>query len=215
MEGLRITRNLAVAGFAGSLAGAAALHIGWAHRVDTVRHTFSDYALSDGAGPVFTGTVACLTAGSTVLLAGIVRSGLPVGAPARALLGAWCGGLALTAVCRTDPPDGAPTVRGLVHRYAAGAALAALPAAGLLIAGRLDGLPGRRATARSLRRTSWAGTAAGLGFLCAHLCTTAPDTPARRSVSRCLGLAERVTLGLETGLLFLLAGVLRTDGTGT
>ncbi|MFE4959997.1 DUF998 domain-containing protein [Streptomyces sp. NPDC056653] len=212
MDGSHLTRKLAVAahaGLAGSLLGAAALHVGWAKQVDAVRHTVSDYALSDGAGRVFTGTVACLAAGSTALLAGLVRSGLPLKAAETALLGTWCGGMALTAVFPTDPEGSAPSTRGLVHRYAAGGAVAALPAAGLLIARQLGELPGWEATARSLRRTSWASTAGGFGFLCAHLCATAPATPAARSIAGRLGLAERVTLGLEAGLLFVLAGAVR------
>ncbi|MEV4009044.1 hypothetical protein AB0J35_00980 [Nonomuraea angiospora] len=69
------------AGLAGSLVGAAALHLGWAKQVDTVRNAFSDYALSHGADQVFAGTVACLSMGPTALVAGLVRSRLPVGAP--------------------------------------------------------------------------------------------------------------------------------------
>ena len=146
---------VAHAGLAGSLAGTAALHVGWAEQVDAVRNVFSDYALSDGAYGIFAGTVACLSVGSTALVAGLVRSGLPVGAPVIALLGAWCGGLALAVVFRTDPP-GDPSLGGLVHRYAAGGAVAALPAAVLLMARRLGRRPGWETTARSLRRISWA-----------------------------------------------------------
>jgi hypothetical protein len=115
------------AGLAAALVGAAALHLGWAGQVDAVRNVFSDYALSDGANQVFAGTVACLSMGSTALVAGLVRSGPPVGAAPIALLGAWCVGLAIAAVFPTDPP-GVPTMGGLVHRYAAGGAVAARPA---------------------------------------------------------------------------------------
>ncbi|MEO3855476.1 DUF998 domain-containing protein [Acrocarpospora sp. B8E8] len=217
MDSFPLTRKLVVAahaGLAGSLVGAAALHLGWAKQVDTVRHVFSDYALNEGADQVFAGTVACLSMGSTALVAGLARSRLPVGAPAIALLGAWCGGLALAAVFRTDPP-GVPSIGGLVHRYAAGGAVAALPAAGLLIARRLGQRPGWETTARSLRRTSWASVAGCLAFMCAHLCATAPaPTPAVQEIGGWLGLAERVTLALEMSLLFMLAGVVPASREG-
>ncbi|HLU73106.1 MAG TPA: DUF998 domain-containing protein [Nonomuraea sp.] len=202
-------RKLAVAahaGLAGSLVGATALHIGWAKQVDTVRHTVSDYALSKGAAAVFAGTVASLSAGSAALLAGLVRSRLPVGTPATALLGVWCGGMALTGIFRTDPLDGAPTASGLAHRYAAGGAIATLPAVGLLIARRLRGVPGWEKKVRALRRTSWASAAGGVAFLGAHLCATAPrPNRAARAIGSLLGLTERVTLALELSLLFMLA----------
>jgi len=137
----------APAGLAATVLGAAVRHVGWARQVDTVRHAVSDYAPANGAGRVFAGTVASLTAGSAALLAGLVRSRLPIGAPATALLGTWCGGLALAGICPPDPLGAAPTPSGRAHRYAAGAAMAALPAVGLLAARRLQRLPGWAARA--------------------------------------------------------------------
>jgi len=205
-----VTRHLAVAahaGLAASVIGATALHVGWAKQVDTVRHTVSDYALRKGADRVFAGTVASLTAGSAALLAGLVRSRLPVGPSATALLGAWCGGLALSGIFPTDPLGAKPTARGLAHRYAAGTAMAALPAVGVLTARRLRGLPGWKARARRLRRTSLASAAACLGFFASHVCYTAPNAgPKVRAMGDLLGLAERVALGLELSLLYQLAG---------
>jgi hypothetical protein len=214
MDGSQFTRKLvatAHVGLAGSLIGAAVLHVRWAEHADAIGQTLSDYALVEGGGRVFTGTVVCLAAGSTALLAGLVRSGLPVGGPATALLGTWCGGLLLTAVFPTDPVGSTPSVRGLVHRYTAGGAVAALPAAGLLIARRLGALPGWHGRARLLRRTSWASAVGGLAFLGTHLCAVSPVTPRARDIAGILGLAERVTLGLETGLLVVLAGAVRAD----
>ncbi|GII95367.1 hypothetical protein Ssi02_55980 [Sinosporangium siamense] len=209
MDSSHLTRKLVVAahaGLAGSLVGATALHIGWAKQVDTVRHTVSDYALSENAAAVFAGTVASLSAGSAALLAGLVRSRLPIGAPATALLGVWCGGMALTGIFRTDPQGGVPTARGLTHRYAAGGAIATLPAVGLLIARRLQGMPGWERKARTLRRISWASAAGGLAFLATHLSATAArPTPAVRAIGGWLGLAERAALTLELSLLFQLA----------
>lgn len=209
MEGSHLTKKLALAaraGLAGSLIGATALHIGWAKHVDTVRHTVSDYALRKGADRVFAGTVASLSAGSAALLAGLVRAKMPVGATATALLGAWCGGMVLTGVFRTDPLGGAPTPAGLTHRYAAGGAIATLPAVGLLAARRLRRLPGWERKARTLGQVSWASAAGCLGFMAAHLCATAAHpNPATQAMGRLLGITERVTLGLELALLFLLA----------
>ncbi|MEV5411322.1 DUF998 domain-containing protein [Thermopolyspora sp. NPDC052614] len=199
-------------GLAGSLIGVTALHIGWAKQVDTVRHAVSDYALSKGADRIFAGTVASLAAGSAALLAGLLKSKAPVGASATTLLGAWCGGMALTGIFRTDPLGGAPTPAGLTHRYAAGGAIATLPAVGLLSARRLRQLPGWERKAQAMRLTSWASAAGCLGFFTAHLCVTAArPTPATRAVGNLLGLTERVTLALELALLFQLTNAVQAS----
>jgi hypothetical protein len=215
MDSSHLTRKLVLAahtGLAGSLVGATALHLGWAKQVDTVRQAVSDYALSKDAAAVFAGTVASLAAGSAALLAGLVRSRLPVGAPATALLGVWCGGMALTGIFRTDPLGGSPTLTGMTHRYAAGGAIATLPAVGLLAARRLRRRPGWGRKARALRRTSWASAAGALAFFATHLCAmSGRNTPAVRAIGGCMGLAERATLALELYLLFLLAGTVRAS----
>lgn len=213
MTGSPHSRSLAVAaqaGLAATVVGATALHLGWARQVDTVRHAVSDYALAKGANRVFAGTVASLTAGSAALLAGLVRSRLPIGASATALLGTWCGGLALAGIFPPDPLGATRTPSGRTHRYAAGAAMAALPAVGLLAARRLRRLPGWAARARRLSRTSWASAAACLGFLVADQCAARRDAgPVARTVGGWLGLTERVALGLELGLLHQLATAVR------
>jgi len=85
--------------------------------------------------------------------------------------------------------------------------MAALPAVGVLTARRLRGLPGWKARARRLRRTSLASAAACLGFFASHVCYTAPNAgPKVRAMGDLLGLAERVALGLELSLLYQLAG---------
>ncbi|MEV0756670.1 DUF998 domain-containing protein [Streptosporangium sp. NPDC050280] len=217
MDSSHLTRKLVVAthaGLVGSLVGATALHIGWAKQVDTVRHTVSDYALSKNTAAVFAGTVASLSVGSAALLAGLVRSRLPIGAPATALLGVWCGGMTLTGIFRTDPQGGVPTARGLTHRYAAGGAIATLPAVGLLIARRLQGMPGWERKARPLRRVSWASAVGGLAFLVTHVSATRSSSSAchyvragppdpvspHRVRARCTGAAEatlKESLGLD------------------
>lgn len=190
---------------AGSVALAALLHLGWAEQVDPVGQTLSDYALHDGAAALFTACVGSAAAGSAAVLAGLLHSRLPVGTVAPAALGVACAGLALCAVCRTDPAGGVESLSGLVHRHAAGASLAALPAAGLLLGRRLRGH--RRAP--RIRTLSWASSASALLFLGTHVSATRPADPAAVRAARLLGLAERVTLGLEIALLFALADALR------
>ncbi|MFJ2829645.1 DUF998 domain-containing protein [Streptomyces sp. NPDC087263] len=194
----------------GSVALAALLHLGWSEQVDPVGQTLSDYALHDGAATLFTACVACAAAGSAALLAALLRSRLPVGTVAPAALAVGCGGLSLCAVFRTDPAGGAQSLSGLVHRHAAGASLAALPAAGLLLARRLRGHRSTSARARRIRHLSWASSGAALLFLGTHVSASRPRTPGSVPAARLLGLAERATLGLEIALLFMMADALRT-----
>ncbi|MFE2431769.1 DUF998 domain-containing protein [Streptomyces sp. NPDC059373] len=210
--GHRDTKQLTSAArtaLAGSVALAAMLHLGWAEQVDPVAQTLSDYALHDGAAVLFTACVGSAAAGSAGVLAGLLRSRLPVGAIAPTALGVGCAGLSLCALFPTDPAGGVPSVSGLVHRHAAGASVAALPAAGLLLAGRLRGHLPVSARARRIRRLSWASSAAALLFLGTHVSVTRPVSPAAVRAAGLLGLAERMTLGLEVALLFAMADALR------
>ncbi|MBQ0825464.1 DUF998 domain-containing protein [Streptomyces tagetis] len=193
---------------AGSLALAAALHLGWAAEVDPLRHTLSDYALHDGAAALFTACAGSAAAGCGALLAGLVRSRATVGTGAPAALAVGCAGLTLCALFPTDPVGRPSTASGLIHRYATGTALAALPAAGLLLARRLRARP----AGRDIGRLAWASSAAALLFLGTHLSVRHPVTPAAWRAAGLLGLAERVTLGLEFALLFTMAGTLRGAG---
>jgi hypothetical protein len=197
----------------GSVALAALLHLGWSGQVDPVAQTLSDYALHDGAATLFTACVASAAAGSAALLAALLRSRLPVGTLAPAALAVGCAGLSLCAVFRTDPAGGAQSLSGLVHRNAAGASLAALPAAGLLLARRLRGHRPTSARARRIRHLSWASSGAALLFLGTHVSASRPRPPGSVPVTRLLGLAERVTLGLEIALLFAMADPLRAGRT--
>ncbi|MCX5555098.1 DUF998 domain-containing protein [Streptomyces sp. NBC_00038] len=190
----------------GSVALAAMLHLGWSEQVDPVGQTLSDYALHEGAATLFTACAGFAAAGSAALLAALLRSRLPVGAVAPAALGVGCAGLSLCAVFRTDEAGSAESLSGLVHRHAAGASLAALPAAGLLLARRLRGHRPANAPARRIRQLSWASSGAALLFLGTHV--SASRSPSN-AAARVLGLAERVTLGLEIALLFAVADALR------
>ncbi|WP_326725312.1 DUF998 domain-containing protein [Streptomyces sp. NBC_00243] len=191
----------------GSVALATMLHLGWSEQVDPVGQTLSDYALHEGAATLFIACVGCAAAGSAALLAALLRSRLPVGAVAPAVLGVGCAGLSLCAVFRTDEAGSAQSLSGLVHRHAAGASLAALPAAGLLLARRLRGHRPTSARAPRIRQLSWASSGAALLFLGTHV--SASRSPSN-GAARVLGLAERVTLGLEIALLFAMADALRT-----
>ncbi|MEV6057609.1 DUF998 domain-containing protein [Streptomyces sp. NPDC052107] len=184
-----------------SVALGAVLHVGWSEQVDPVGQTLSDYALHEGAERLFAACVGAAATGSVALLGGLLRSRLPVGRVAPAALGVGGVGLVLSAVFRTDPAGSSPSVSGLVHRHAAGAALAALPTAGLLLSRRLP-------RTRRILLLSRASSAAALLFLGTHLCASRPDTPTAAKVAGLLGLAERVTLGLEVALLFAMADAL-------
>jgi hypothetical protein len=189
----------------GSVVLAGLLHLGWAEQVDPVAQTLSYYALHEGATRLFTACVGSAAAGSAALLAGLVRSRLPIGAAAPAVLGIGCAGLVVSAAFPTDPAGAVPSLSGLVHRHAAGAAVGALPAAGLLLAHRLHRHAPTRERGRRISRLSWASSAAALVFLGTHLSALRPVTPTTVRAARLLGLAERATLGLEVALLFAMA----------
>ncbi|WP_171110076.1 MULTISPECIES: DUF998 domain-containing protein [Streptomyces] len=204
---VRLLTTTARTALAGSVALAVLLHLRWSGQVDPVGQTLSDYALHDGAAALFTASVGAVATGAAALLAGLLHSRLAVGPLVPAALGVACAGLVLSAVFPTDPAGGVPSADGLVHRYAAGAAVAALPATGLLLSRRLLGHA--PALARRVGRLSWASTGAALCFLGAHLSAVRPDTPMTAEAAGLLGLAERLTLGLEIALLFAMADALR------
>jgi hypothetical protein len=77
--------------------------------VRPVAQTLSDYALHEGATGLFTACVGSAAAGSAALLAGLVRSRLPIGTAAPAVLGVGCAGLAFSAVFPTDPAGAVPS----------------------------------------------------------------------------------------------------------
>ncbi|MFC9843523.1 DUF998 domain-containing protein [Streptomyces sp. NPDC060223] len=212
-DGHRQLASAAHTALTGSVALAALLHLGWSGQVDPVGQTLSDYALHEGAATLFTACAASAAAGSAALLAALLRSRLPVGTLAPAALAVGCAGLSLCAVFRTDPAGDAESLSGLVHRHAAGASLAALPAAGLLLARRLRVHRPTSARARRIRHLSWASSGAALLFLGTHVSASRPRTPGSVPAARLLGLAERVTLGLEIALMFAMADSLRAGRT--
>ncbi|WP_327669106.1 MULTISPECIES: DUF998 domain-containing protein [unclassified Streptomyces] len=153
--------------------------------------TVSDFAALDRGGPIET-AMASLGLVSLLLLA-VARKRLPAmrGLPS-VLLAIWGAGLVLAAVVPTDPLTTQLTGSAYVHRYASVAAFAALPAAGLVLAGRLGPAAGR--TAWWLRVLSLLAVA-GAGVMAYSA------GPGGREL---IGLVERVMLGCEVIMLGVL-----------
>ncbi|MGW2340769.1 DUF998 domain-containing protein [Streptomyces sp. NPDC001661] len=153
--------------------------------------TVSDFAALDRGGPIET-AMATLGLVSLLLLV-VARRRLPAmrGLPS-ALLATWGAGLVLAAVVPTDPLTTQLTGSAYVHRYASVAAFAALPAAGLVLAGRLGPAAGR--TVWWLRVLSVLAVA-GAGVMAYSA------GPGGREL---IGLVERVMLGCEVIMLGVL-----------
>ncbi|MEB8342333.1 DUF998 domain-containing protein [Streptomyces endophyticus] len=163
--------------------------------------TVSDFAALDRGGPIET-AMASLGLVSLLLLA-VARKRLPAvrGLPS-VLLAIWGAGLVLAAVVPTDPLTTELTGSAYVHRYASVAAFAALPAAGLVLAGRLTPTAGR--TARWLRVLSLLAVA-GAGAMAYSA------GPGGREL---IGLVERGMLGCEVIMLGVLGRYVQRVGTG-
>ncbi|MFZ3592775.1 DUF998 domain-containing protein [Streptomyces sp. BH104] len=153
--------------------------------------TVSDFAALDRGGPIET-AMAALGLVSLLLLA-VARKRLPAmrGLPS-VLLAIWGAGLVLAAVVPTDPLTAHLTGSAYVHRYASVAAFAALPAACLVLAGRLGSAAGR--TVGWLRVLSLLAVA-GAGAMAYSA------GPGGREL---IGLVERVMLGCEVIMLGVL-----------
>ncbi|MFC9502834.1 DUF998 domain-containing protein [Streptomyces sp. NPDC057002] len=206
---LRQLTTAAQTTLSGAVALGALLHLGWAEQVDPVRQTLSDYALDETTARLFSACVGAAAAGSAALLAGLLHSRPPLGTAAPTALGVGCAGLLISAVFSTDPRDGASSPAGLVHRYAAGSSLVAIPAAGWLVARHLCRHPQLRERAQRIRRLSCASSVAVLLFFGTHVSATRPVTPARARAAGLLGLTERAALGLDMALLLAVANALR------
>ncbi|MBV1942538.1 DUF998 domain-containing protein [Streptomyces sp. BV286] len=206
---LRHLTTVAYAALSGSVVLGALLHLQPSGHVDPVEHTLSEYALHEGTAGLFTACVGAAAAGAAALLAGLLRSPLPTGTAAPAALSVGCAGLVLSAVFPTDPKHGGSSLGGLVHRYAAGASLAALPAVGLLLARGLQRHSPLRERARRVRLLSCSSSAGVLLFFATHVSAARPVTPMTGRVSRLLGLTERTALGLEMALLLAMVNTLR------
>jgi hypothetical protein len=151
--------------------------------------TVSDYAVADRGGVTDSAMVAFGCSALALMLA--------LQRPRRlisALLGLFAAAMIVAALAPTDPGSHL-TLTGLIHRYASVTAFAALPTAGLLLAGRFGQLAG---AIRGL-------VAASSVFMLAMLGSA---TLADRAW---IGVAERLLLGTGVILLGVLAfGALRS-----
>lgn len=183
---MRLT-YIALAGFALAAALVVDGHLDPNADLDPWSLTVSDFAVSDRGGAV-DAAMAVMAAASLVLLLALRRRGVPVGGRVAALFGVWSAGLVVAALAPTDQPGLPLSAVGAVHRYASVAAFLALPVAGWLLAGRVRG--GGRVRAL-----------AALSVGCA-LAMVYSAFPGDRVL---IGLAERLLLAAETGLLVALA----------
>ncbi|WP_430499943.1 DUF998 domain-containing protein [Micromonospora trifolii] len=165
--------------------------------------TISDFAVSDRGGVIDIAMVV-LALATVALLYGLRRAGPPrprSGRTAELLLGAWVGGLLLAAVVPTNEPGTAMTTAAYLHRYASVIAFLALPVGGWLLARRDQLTP----AARWLR-----GLAVASLVLAAAMVWSA--YPGERVL---LGLAERLLILTEVGVLTVVALVLARSGSST
>jgi hypothetical protein len=161
--------------------------------------TVSDFAVSDrgGAIDIAMGLIAATT---VLVVAGLRRAGIAIGARITALLTTWTSGVLISAIVPTDEPGLPLSTAGAVHRYASIAAFLALPVAGWLLAGRLP----NAAAARWIRRLAVTSLACALGMACSAFL-------ADRLL---IGLVERLLIAAEIGLLAIIVMVLaRTSRT--
>jgi hypothetical protein len=170
-------------------------HIDHDPGLNPVSRTISDYALSDRGGPVEIAMFS-LGLGSLALLAGMRGLRAPVRGLASGLLAVWGVGLLCSAVVPTDPV-GTPALSpsGQFHRYASVAAFVALPAAAVLLAGRL-------ATDRRWRGLSaylrWLAAVCGVGLVALVYVAFPGDRVM-------IGLVERLLVASEVALVGVLA----------
>ncbi|PRX45974.1 uncharacterized protein DUF998 [Prauserella shujinwangii] len=200
----------AVAGLAGLACGAvlmALLHVlPYAHGVDPVRRTISEYALGPGKW-LFDVAVLLVALGSAAVFGGLVRHGVVRARSAVTGFGAlWTAGLlTIVAFEKTDWSVG-PSLGGTIHRYASVVAFVCLPLAVLLAARAVHPhSPVRRRLTRALAVTSllWFGVI--LGAVAVML---AGGPPWWRAIP--LGLVERaLALNEVLAITALALGTLR------
>jgi hypothetical protein len=172
-------------------------HVGLGPGYDPLTLTLSDYALSDHGVAIELAMVA-LSGGTLALLGGLVATRVPVRGLPTVFLLVWVFGLLVATVIPTDPP-GMPemSLGASVHRYASVAAFVALPAAVLVLAGRL----------RAREVVSWCSLVPVLRRLVAISAVGLAGLwyvafPGDRVM---MGLAERGLVGAEVAILFVLA----------
>jgi hypothetical protein len=165
-------------------------HLEHAPDLNPVSLTISDYALSDRGGPV-EDAILSLGLGSLALLTAMRVLRAPVHGWVTALLAVWSIGLICSAIVPTDPLGTPLSASGQFHRYAAAAAFVALPAAAVLLSGRLAGDARWCGLSPYLR---WLALACGLGLL-ALLYVAFPGDRVM------IGLVERLLVAAEVALV--------------
>jgi hypothetical protein len=149
--------------------------------------TVSDFAVSDRGGVVDV-AMGVMAVASLVLLLALRRAGTRVGAWVTALFAVWSAGLLAAAFVPTDEPGLPLSAAGYIHRYASVAAFLALPIAGWLLARHVP-------NGRWVRATALLSVGLALAMVWSAF-------PGGRVL---IGLAERLLLVAETGLLVALA----------
>ncbi|MET8230026.1 DUF998 domain-containing protein [Micromonospora sp. NPDC005298] len=162
--------------------------------------TISDFAVSDRGGVIDVAMVV-LALATVTLMYGLRRTGPPPDRAVELLLGAWVAGLAVAAVVPTNEPGTAMTTAAYLHRYASVVAFLSLPVGGWLLARRDQLTP----AARWLR-----GLAVASLVLAAAMVWSA--YPGERVL---IGLAERLLILTEVGVLTAVALVLARSGSPT
>ncbi|WP_410809871.1 DUF998 domain-containing protein [Micromonospora sp. 067-2] len=203
MPGTRNTGLLALGGIALATVLTVIGHLDANDDLDPWALTVSDFAVSDRGG-VIDAAMVTLALATVALLYGLRRAGPPRPRSGRAvelLLGAWVGGLLLAAVVPTNEPGTAMTTAAYLHRYASVVAFLALPVGGWLLARRDQLTP----AARWLR-----GLAVASLVLAAAMVWSA--YPGERVL---IGLAERLLILTEVGVLTAVALVLARSGSST
>lgn len=190
MIALRILEPTALGGILASVALALVGHLDTPARYNPLSFTISDYALADRGGSL---NAAMVVLGGAILalLAAMRAAGLRVPCLPATLLVLGGLGLAVAAWVPTDPPGQPMDLSGTVHRYVSVGAFIFLPLAGLLLVPHLTPRVGRRVRALAL------GSGVGL------LALLYAAGPGHREL---IGLAERLLVGVEVGMLLLLAG---------
>ncbi|RKT56333.1 DUF998 domain-containing protein [Saccharothrix australiensis] len=182
---------LAVAGLVLSLFPIVYLHVASVGELSPISHTISDYIFVAHGSGLLAVTALSLAAASAVLLAVLVRRGLPRRGPVTVLMGLWVGGLTVAAVFPTDPTGTPTSFSGAVHRYAGAVMFASLPLAGWLISRRFI-------SSTAVRRFSVAAGLTSCAFMVSHVTLSYEGAVL-------LGLFERVLFLMLYGLLFALA----------
>lgn len=132
MPRVRLLATLGLVGVALCMVLVGALHVLAADLVDPVRRTISEYALGEFR-PLFDVGVLTLAAGSSLVLAALVRARL-AGPAAASLLAGWAVALVVLVAFEKANWSVGPSVGGYIHRYASLVAFVCLPLAALLIA---------------------------------------------------------------------------------